>query len=104
MLLLILHKRDPREQPTLREVVIDSALRKHQEEVREMAMTGAQYYEEKGRQEGIRQFLLTMMEQQFAPLPPEVSRLLASLPEAELMQIGRRMLAAKTLQDLELPL
>ena len=108
LLLLVQHKRDPQEQPALRDVVIESALRKHQEEVREMAMTGAQYLEEKGRQEGrqegMRQMLLTMMEQKFAPLPPEVSRLLASLPEAELTQIGARTFTATTLEDLELPL
>lgn len=104
LLLLIVHKRDPQEQPALREVVIDAALRKHQEEVRQMAMTGAQYYEEKGRQEGMRQMLLTMMEQKFAPLSPEVSRLLASLPESELTRVGGLMVTAQTLEDLKLPL
>src|SRR5579872_7315949 len=70
---LILHKRDVEEHEILRELVIEAAERRQDEEVSEMAKTAAEVYEERGRRqgeiEGRRETLLETLEYRFGPLP-----------------------------------
>jgi len=69
LLLLIQHKREPAEHEQLREVVIASAARQHQEEVRTMAMTAAQAFEEKGRIEERESIVLRQLQRRFGTVP-----------------------------------
>lgn len=69
LLLLIQHKREPVEHIGLRDVVIASATRKHQEEVKSMAMTAAQAFEEKGRIEERESIVLRLLQKRFGATP-----------------------------------
>ena len=102
LLLLILHKREPREQAGLRDVVIRSAKRKHRAEVRDMAMTGAQALEEKGRREGQQLLLLAQLEQKFGSLPASIINKVQAMTEPQLREIGLQILTVQSLKELGL--
>lgn len=97
LLLLIRHKRKPEEQEPLQSVVFEAAKRRRKE-AREMAMTGAQWLEEKGR----REVLLEQLEFKFGPLPAEITAKIQALTGRRITDLAKRVLTAQTLDDLGL--
>src|SRR5579872_346189 len=107
---LILHKRGVEEHESLRELVIEAAERRRDEEVSEMAKTAAEVYEERGRIEGRREgeiegrreTLLETLEYRFGPLPDGVRAKVETLSERQLREHMRRALEARALRDVGL--
>jgi hypothetical protein len=88
LLLLIQHKREPQEHVELRDVVIASATRKHQEEVRTMAMTAAQAFEEKGRIEQAQEIVLRLLQKKFDVVPVRLQDRVLRLPPSQLTELA----------------
>lgn len=101
LLLLIQHKRAPQEQPELREVVIASATRKHQEEVREMAMTAAQALLEQGWQEGQEAIVLRQLRRRCGDLPAALQERVHRLSTSQLEELADALLDFTSIADAE---
>src|SRR5579862_8723998 len=100
---LIVHKRDVEEHERLRELVMEAAERRQDQEVSEMAKTAAEVYEERGRKEGRRAMLLHQMRQKFGTLPDAtVMRVQAIRTVAELDRLAERILSANSLDEMGL--
>jgi hypothetical protein len=87
LLLLIQHKREPQEHLGLRDVVIASAARKHQEEVKTMAMSAAQAFEEKGRIEERETIALRLLQQRFGAEPATLQDRIHRLSPSQLAEL-----------------
>jgi hypothetical protein len=88
LLLLIQHKRDPQEHIGLRDVVIASATRKHQEEVKTMAITAAQAFEEKGRIDGQINIVMRLLQKKFGATAAALQDRIHRLPSSQLEELA----------------
>jgi len=52
-----------------------------------------------GRKEGKAQFLMSLLEDKFGPLNPEIKATILLLTEARLLECAKRLWTAQTLQD-----
>lgn len=87
--------------PELREVVIASATREHQEEVREMAMTAAQALLEQGRQEGQEATVLHQLRRRCGDLPAALQERVHRLSASQLMELADALLDFTNVADAE---
>jgi len=122
LLQLIVHKRDVTEHERFREMVIEAAERRQDQEVSEMAKTAAEVYEERGRKqgwiegrregeiegrregkiEGQRKMLLQALEFRFGTVPEEVRKTVEALSEPQLAEYLQRALEASSLAEVGL--
>jgi hypothetical protein len=70
--------------------------------VREMVTTTFEKGLEQGRQQGYREMLRDLLETRFGPLSEQAQQRLTSWPPERLRELGRALLAAKSLQELGL--
>lgn len=117
--LLIRHRREASEQDELFEVLDEALEALGNEELEGLKMTGAQALiaegrkkgrEEgrevgraEGREEGRRELLLEQLEFKFGPLSEATEAAVRALTNAQMIQVGKQILAAQTLADLKLP-
>jgi hypothetical protein len=101
LLMLIQHKREPEEHSELRDVVIASATKKHQEEVKTMAITAEQAFEEKGRIDKVQEIVLRQLAKRFGEVPPALQDRIRRLPEQPLSDLAIDVMDFASIADAE---
>ena len=107
--MLVRHKRDSSEQDDLFSAM-DEAVEQHLNEIGEVEMTGAQALIEKGRQEGkqegklegLHESVLKLISARFGNVTAETAAKVRTLTESQLDAAFARILAARTLEEVEL--
>lgn len=106
LLLLILHKRARSEHNTLIGVIETAVDNSHREEVQIMIFSEADYLQQKGREEGreesLRDLLILLTQDKFGPLSENIIAKMRSLHEKDGIEMGRRLIRAKTIDELGL--
>src|SRR5438874_421930 len=69
---------------------------------REGRKEGREEGREEGKTEGQRELLLEQLKTKFGPLPEPVLEVIHSLPDGQILELGKRILTANSLADLGL--
>jgi predicted transposase/invertase (TIGR01784 family) len=103
--LLIKHKRAEDEQDELF-AILNEAIERRAEELKEVEMTGAEALirkgREEGREQGQRELLVKQLTIKFGPLPESIVSKVTALSERRLETLAERFVTAASLAELEL--